>query len=217
MVRICRERWHETSDLSFTSTASVRASTSASVFDRSVAEHSGWSHMRTHLRNTRSYGIAITLALIQSITLRMYVPDNDGEVARSSWNLFAQLVWLGKHAAQFKSLGDTFMAPFLNTVHAVGDLRLKLRMETALDLNGAYLDLERAAIVSRKLDNLLRPLRERIAAQYPGVESSCSETHGCENHGEDVQNFRSKQPGETKGSFPHAERRDWCNASAWWD
>lgn len=171
--------------------------------------------MRTHLKNTRSYGIAITLALIQSIVLRMYVPDDDGEVARNAWNLFAQLVWLGKHAAQFEPLGDKFMAPFLNTIYAVGEFRLQIRMEPALDLNGADLDLERASFVSEKLDKLLESWRERIAAQYHGVESPCSERHACDT--EDMQGRQRQQPRETKGSFPHAERRDWCNASAWWD
>lgn len=205
------------SDLSPTSTVSAKAFSSPLFFDPSAAEDNGWGHMRTHLRNTRSYGIAIAMALIQSIILRMYVPDNDGEVARSSWDLFAQLVWLGKHAAQFKPLGDTFMAPFLNTVYAVGEFRSKLRIEPPLDFQGLELDLERAAVVSKKLDDLLEPLRERIAAQYPGVESSCSETQECYTLDEDVQGQQFQQPGETKGSFPHAERRDWCNASAWWD
>jgi hypothetical protein len=153
----------------------------------------------------------------KSIILRMYVPDTDGEVARSSWNLFAEIVWLGKHAAQFKPLGNNFMADIFETVYAVGEFRSKLRMEPALNLAGVDFDRERAADVSRKLDNLLVPLRERIAEQYPETVEPSLGTHGCDAQNEDVQECSCQQPGETKGSFPHAERKDWCNASAWWD
>jgi hypothetical protein len=221
IVRACRERWHETADLSPTSTKpTTNAFSSPLFFDPSVVEDNGWGHMRTHLRNTRSYSIAIALTLIQSIILRMYVPDTDGGVARSSWNLFAELVWLGKHAAQFKPLGNTFMADIFETVYAVGEFRSKLRMEPALSLQGVGVDfdLERAASVSRKLGNLLEPLRERIAAQYPEAGSSLPGTQECgAQNDEDVQDRQCQQPGETRGSFPHAKRRDWINASAWWD
>jgi hypothetical protein len=218
MVRACRERWHETADLSPTSTRpSAGAFSSPLFFDPSVAEDNRWGHMRTHLRNTRSYSIAIALTLIQSIILRMYVPDTDGEVARSSWNLFAELVWLGKHAAQFKPLGNTFMAPFFETIYAVGEFRSKLRMEPALNFEGVDFDLERAADVSRKLDNLLEPLCQRITEQYPEAASPCPETQKCDSQKENMQNRSCQQSRETKGSFPHAEGRDWCNASAWWD
>jgi hypothetical protein len=218
IVRVCRERWHETADLSPTSTKpSTNAFSSPLFFDPSVAEDNGWGQMRTHLRNTRSYSIAIALTLIQSIILRMYVPDTNGEVARSSWNLFAELVWLGKHAAQFKPLGNTFMADIFETVYAVGEFRSKLRMEPVLNLEGVDFDRERAADVSRKLDNLLEPLRERIAEQYPETVAPSLGPHGCGAENEDVQECSCQQPGETKGSFPHAKRRDWCNASAWWD
>ena len=187
-------------------------------FNPSVVEDNGWCHMRTHLRNTRSFSIAIALTLIQSIILRMYVPDTDGEVARRSWNLFAELVWLGKHAAQFKPLGSTFMADIFETVYAVGEFRSKLRMEPALNFDGVDLDLERAAIVSGKLNNLLEPLRDRIAAQYPEAGSSPTGTQECgAQNDEGVQESLCQQPGETKCSFPHAKRRDWINASAWWD
>jgi hypothetical protein len=187
-------------------------------FNPSVVEDNGWGHMRTHLRNTRSFSIAIALTLTQSIILRMYVPDTDGEVARRSWNLFAELVWLGKHAAQFKPLGSTFMADIFETVYAVGEFRSKLRMEPALNFDGVDLDLERAAIVSGKLNNLLEPLRDRIAAQYPEAGSSPTGTQECgAQNDEDVQDCLLEQPGENKGSFPHARRRDWINASAWWD
>jgi hypothetical protein len=150
----------------------------------------------------------------------MYVPDTDGVVARSSWNLFAELVWLGKHAAQFKPLGNTFMADIFETVHAVGELRSKLRMEPALNFDGVGVDfdLERAASVSRKLGNLLEPLRERIAAQYPEAGACAPGTQECGAHAdEDVQDRLCQQPGETKGPFPHTRGRDWINASAWWD
>jgi hypothetical protein len=147
----------------------------------------------------------------------MYVPDHDGEVARSSWNLFAELVWLEKHVAQFKPLGNMFMSPFFNTVYAVGEFRSKLRMEPALNFHGVEMDLERAAFVSKKLDGLLEPLRERIAAQYPEASAPRPETHVCDVQNEDVQSRQYQQLGEARGSFPHAERRDWCNASAWWD
>jgi hypothetical protein len=217
IVRACRERWHETADLSPNSTEPPsNAFSSPLFFDPSVVEDNGWGHMRTHLRNTRSYSIAIALTLIQSIILRMYVPDNDGEVARSSWNLFAELVWLGKHAAQFKPLGNTFMADIFETVYAVGEFRSKLQMEPALDLQGVGVefDLERAAIVSMKLNKLLEPLRERIAAQYPEAASLCLEAEEPDTRVEDMQGGRHEQ---SEGSFPHAKRKDWINASAWWD
>lgn len=212
IVRACRDRWHETADLSPTSAKpSTNAFSSPMFFDPSVAEDNGWGHMRIHLRNTRSYSIAIALTLIQSIILRMYVPDTDGVVARSSWNLFAELVWLGKHAAQFKPLGNTFMADIFETVHAVADLRSKLRMEPALNFDGVGVDfdLERAASVSRKLGNLLEPLRERIAAQYPETGASSMGTQECgAQNDKDVLDPLCQQPGDTKGSFPHAKRRD---------
>lgn len=218
IVRACRERWHETADLSPTSTnPSTNAFSSPLFFDPSVTEDNGWGHMRTHLRNTRSYSIAIALTLIQSIILRMYVPDTDGGVARSAWNLFAELVWLGKHAAQFKPLGNTFMPDIFETVYAVGEYRSKLRMEPALNLQGVDFDRERAADVSRKLDNLLEPLRERIAEAYPETVVPSPETHQCDAQNEEVQDCSCQQSGENKGSFLHAKRRDWCNASAWWD
>ena len=103
------------------------------------------------------------------------------------------------------------------TVYAVGEYRSKLRMEPALNLQGVDFDRERAADVSRKLDNLLEPLRERIAEAYPETVAPSPETHQCDAQNEEVQDCSCQQSEENKGSFLHAKRRDWCNASAWWD
>lgn len=78
------------------------------------------------------------------------------------------------------------MAPFLNTVWAVGDRKARTQMEPALKLHKVDFDVERATILSKKLNGLLDSLRGRIAAQEelesaPAVDA-CLRSHGMMAH-----------------------------------
>lgn len=144
--------------------------------------------MKPHMRNMRSYGIALLMGLVLNTILRMYFPAQDSELSRASWNFSGELLELAKLATRFKPLGATFMAPFLNTVWAVGDRKARTQMQPALKLHKVDFDVERATILSKKLNGLLDSLREQIAAQEefesaPAVDA-CLRSHAMTAHSE---------------------------------
>lgn len=149
----------------------------------SATEDADQEALKKHLRILRSYSISLTLALIMSSIVRMYFPDQDDQLAQTSWKLSGELVSLAKLATRFKPLGVTFLAPFLNTVWAVGDRNSRTQMIPAQRLHQADFEVERATILSKKLNHSLDTLRDRISAQMSPTKSPTSPPQEAPSYG----------------------------------
>lgn len=155
--------------------------------DESGNEDTNQEALRTHLRIVRSYSVSLTLGLIMNTIVRMYFPDQEDQLAQTSWKLSGELVSLAKQATRFKPLGATFMAPFLNTVWAVGDRDSRTQMVSALSLHQVDFEVERATILSKKLNNSLDTLRGHIRAQsssqsIPSPQQRCPSSGDAQLH-----------------------------------
>lgn len=165
VIRDCRRHWRQ-SCISLTSSAT----TPDMLTDGAHSQET----LRAHLRIVRSYGVSLTLGLIMNTIVRMYYPDQDHALAQTSQKSSEELISLAKQATQFKPLGATFMAPFLNTVWAVGDLDSRTQMVPALRRHEIDFEVERATILSGRLKGLLDDMRGRILAQSSQNTSSCA-------------------------------------------
>lgn len=149
-------------------------------------ENANQQALRTHLRIVRSYSVSLTLGLIMNTIVRMYFPDQEDQLAQTSWKLSGELVSLAKQATRSKPLGTTFLAPFLNTVWAVGDRDSRTQMVSALSLHQVDFEVERATILSKKLNSSLDTLRGHIRAQSSSTQSFPSPSRRYPSSG-DVQ------------------------------
>jgi hypothetical protein len=136
------------------------------AIERSPKTSEGFEkELRAHLRIVRCYGISLAQGLIMHTIVRMYFPENDDSLAQASFKLSQELISLAKQATRLKPLGATFMAAFLNTVWAVGDRDARTQMTPVLIMSEADFKVERAIIMSKKLNGLLDSLQDRILAQ----------------------------------------------------
>lgn len=155
-IKACRDRWHR-------SCASLENSTTTPA--TLSAEECSYEILRVHLRVARSYSIALTLGLIMNTIVQIYHPNHENALAETSRKSSEELVLLAKQASRYKPLGGTFLNPFLNTVWGLGDWKSRAQLVAALDMHQIDFDVERAMMVSRRLQTLLGAIRCRIAAQ----------------------------------------------------
>jgi hypothetical protein len=159
----CRSHWRQ----------SCKAIESPSTGSDGFAKEAPTSEaLRFHLRTVRCYGISLTMGLVMNTIVRMYFPNQDNALVQTSLSFSRELVSLAKQATRFKPLGATFMAPFLNTVWAVGDRHSRTQMTPVLRMNQIDFQVERAMILSKKLNGLLDSLQTRILAKSPAAPSS---------------------------------------------
>jgi hypothetical protein len=167
IIRDCRYFWLQRC------TAIERLSTGSDGFAKEVPASEA---LKSHLRIVRCYGISLTMGLVMNIIVRMYFPGQDDALAQASLSFSRELVSLAKQAKWFKPLGAAFMAPFRNTVWAVGDRHMRAQMAPALSLEQRDFQVERATILSKKLNGLLDDLQDRILAQSTPVARSLYDT-----------------------------------------
>jgi hypothetical protein len=132
--------------------------------------------LKAHLRIVRCYGISLTQGLVMNTIVRMYLPEKDDSLAHTSLKFSQELVSLAKQVTRVKPLGATFMAAFLNTVWAVGDRHSRTQMTPVLSMSEVDFKVERAIIMSKKLNGLLDTLQDRILAQSSPAARSLYDT-----------------------------------------
>ena len=130
--------------------------------------------LRAHLRSIRDYGASLTIGLVMTIIVRMYLPSQEDAYCQICRNFTSELITLAKQATQFKPLGSAFMAPFLHTVWAAGDHDSRMALTSTLHLHQIDFDPRNARHLSDRINNLFNNMRSRITLQPSRTMSSAA-------------------------------------------